>query len=75
MIMNVEVGRNVFELVGGLVSVGANKNRKPSNVTVFQSQEVGRGVGGICVHLTGRCTECLFYDVIMNVEVERNAKT
>ena len=71
MIMNVEVGRNVFELVGGLVSVGANKNRKPSNVTVFQSQEVG----GICVHLKGRCTECLFYDVIMNVEVERNAKT
>ena len=39
--MNVEVGRNVFELLGGLVSVGANKNRKPSNVTGFQSQEVG----------------------------------
>ena len=46
MIMNVEVGRNVFELVGGLVSVGANKNRKPSNVTVFQSQELGGGGGG-----------------------------
>ena len=53
--MNVEVGRNVFELLGGLVSVGANKNRKPSNVTVFQSQEVGAyvfisqvGVPNVC---------------------------
>ena len=72
--MNIEVENKClntdFELVGGLVSVGAKKEiRKPSNVAVCLYR------GYICVHSTGKCTDWFVFNVIMNVEVETNVET